>query len=130
MPIIPTVRCSRISTSISFYTKTLDFTYVGGDEHQGDPSFHVLARDGDLLFLSSHRGDGVYGQAIAVLTDDVDVLFPSSACEGWSHPVTPTRPRRFTKVPSIRAGARVSSTCKTQMGTVCGSRRGSAQRLE
>lgn len=99
MPIIPTVRCSRTSTSISFYTKTLDFTYVGGDEHQGDPSFHVLGRDGDLLFLSSHRGDGVYGQAIAVLTDDVDALFRKFRVRGLVAPGNPDAPSEVHEGP-------------------------------
>ena len=31
MGIIPCVRCSRIATSVDFYTRILDFTYVEGD---------------------------------------------------------------------------------------------------
>jgi catechol 2,3-dioxygenase-like lactoylglutathione lyase family enzyme len=74
MAIIPTVRCSRLKTSVAFYTNVLDFDCVehGGDD---DPSFSVLMRGGALLILSSHGGDGAFGQAVVVLTDDVDALF-------------------------------------------------------
>lgn len=75
MAIIPTVRCSRMAASIAFYTSILDFECIEGEPDDGDPSFSVLMREGDRLFLSSHRGDGEYGQAIVVLTEDVDALF-------------------------------------------------------
>jgi catechol 2,3-dioxygenase-like lactoylglutathione lyase family enzyme len=72
MPIIPTVRCRSMKTSLAFYTDVLDFERVDGDENLDDPSFSVLSRDGDQLFLSSHRGDGAFGMVVAVMTDDVD----------------------------------------------------------
>jgi catechol 2,3-dioxygenase-like lactoylglutathione lyase family enzyme len=64
-----------MAASINFYTKILDFTYVEGDDDLSDPSFCVLMREGDSLFLSSHRGDGAFGQKIVVTTNDVDALF-------------------------------------------------------
>jgi catechol 2,3-dioxygenase-like lactoylglutathione lyase family enzyme len=63
MAIIPTVRCSRMKASISFYTKVPDFEYVEGDDENVDRSFSVLTREGDSIFLTSH-----------VLVDDVDAL--------------------------------------------------------
>ncbi len=67
MTIIPIVRCRRMKTSVAFYTNVLDFECVEhGDD--GDPSFSVLMRGGSLLLLSSHGGDGTFGQAIVVLT--------------------------------------------------------------
>jgi catechol 2,3-dioxygenase-like lactoylglutathione lyase family enzyme len=75
MAIIPTVRCRNMRAALSFYTGVLDFERVDGDDTLDDPSFSVLARGGDYIFLSSHRGDGAFGQAIAVLTDNVDALF-------------------------------------------------------
>jgi catechol 2,3-dioxygenase-like lactoylglutathione lyase family enzyme len=45
-------------------------------------------RDGDSLFLSSHSGDGVFGQAIAVAVDDVDRLFRTFRSRG----LAPGRP--------------------------------------
>ena len=75
MAIIPTVRCRRMAASIEFYTKILDFDCIDRGPGNGDPAFSVLVREGNRLFLSSHRGDGECGQALVVLTNDVDALF-------------------------------------------------------
>jgi catechol 2,3-dioxygenase-like lactoylglutathione lyase family enzyme len=72
MAIIPTVRCENMRKSLAFYTDVLGFERVDSDNTLDDPSFCVLSRAGNRLFLSSHRGDGEYGQAIVVETDDVD----------------------------------------------------------
>ncbi len=72
MTIIPTVRCRSMRTSLAFYTVVLDFERVDGDDDLDDPSYSVLSRCGDQLILSSHRGDGEFGQAIVVTTDNVD----------------------------------------------------------
>ena len=92
MPIIPTVRCSRMAASIEFYTRVLDFVCIDGGPEDGDPSFSVLMREGDRLFLSSHRGDGEFGQAIVVLTDDVDSLFRKFQGRGLRTPGNPGSP--------------------------------------
>ncbi len=86
MAIIPTVRCSRIKASVDFYTKVLDFTRAGGHDELTDPSFVVLTRDGDRLFLSSHGGDGAFGQAVAVITEGVDALFEKFLTRGLKPP--------------------------------------------
>ena len=65
MAIVPTVRCRRMHASIAFYTQVLDFVCVDGGGDDGDPSFSVLVRDGDTLFLSS--GDGAFGQVVGVV---------------------------------------------------------------
>jgi len=92
MPIIPTVRCTRMATSIAFYTKVLDFECIEGAPDDGDPSFSVLMREGDRLFLSSHRGDGECGQAIVVVTEDVDSLFRKFRERGLKTPGNPGSP--------------------------------------
>jgi catechol 2,3-dioxygenase-like lactoylglutathione lyase family enzyme len=92
MAIVPSLRCSRIKTSIAFYTEVLDFAHVGGDDQQGDPSFQVLAREGGLLFLSSHRGDGAYGTVFVVLTGNVDELFRKFRERGLQTPGNPDSP--------------------------------------
>jgi catechol 2,3-dioxygenase-like lactoylglutathione lyase family enzyme len=92
MPIIPTVRCRRMAASVAFYTRVLDFELVDGDADGGDPAFAVLMRNGSPLFLSSHRGDGEFGQAIAVLTDDVDGLFRKFRGRGLQTPGNPDAP--------------------------------------
>lgn len=71
MAIIPTVRCSSLRASLAFYTGLLDFTRDDGAVvAPDDPGFCVLSRNGDPLFLSSHAGDGAFGQAIVVTTHD------------------------------------------------------------
>ena len=92
MAIIPTIRCSRMAASIEFYTNVLDFECAGGAPDHGDPSFNVLAREGDRLFLSSHRGDGEFGQAIVVLTGDIDSLFRKFLDRGLKTPGNPESP--------------------------------------
>jgi catechol 2,3-dioxygenase-like lactoylglutathione lyase family enzyme len=98
MAIIPTVRCSRMKASTAFYTKVLDFECVEhGDD--GDPSFSVLMRGGSLLLLSSHGGDGTFGQAIVVLTDDVDALFRKFRTRGLKTPGNPNAPTEVHEGP-------------------------------
>jgi catechol 2,3-dioxygenase-like lactoylglutathione lyase family enzyme len=92
MAIIPTVRCRNMRTSLKFYTAVLDFARVDGDDNQGDPSFSVLSRDGCRLFLSSHRGDGQFGQAIVITTDDVGAVFRMFRERGLSTPGNPDAP--------------------------------------
>ncbi len=99
MAIIPTVRCSRMKASIAFYTKVLDFEYVQGDDDNSDPSFSVLMREGDSIFLSSHRGDGTYGQAVAVLVDDVNALFHKFRDRGLKTPGNPDAPEEVHQGP-------------------------------
>jgi catechol 2,3-dioxygenase-like lactoylglutathione lyase family enzyme len=91
MSIIPTVRCRRIKTSLAFYTEVLDFQCV---EHAGDddPSFSALMRGGSLLILSSHGGDGEFGQAIVIVTDSVDALFRRFRARGLKTPGNPDAP--------------------------------------
>jgi catechol 2,3-dioxygenase-like lactoylglutathione lyase family enzyme len=75
--------------ALAFYTRVLDFVRVYGDGTD-DPSCSVLVRGGGHLLLSSHRGDGEFGQAVVVLTDDVDALFHKFKGRGL---VTPGNPR-------------------------------------
>lgn len=92
MPIIPTIRCRSIEAAVKFYTGTLDFELVGGDLSMGDPSFCVLTRGSDRIFLSSHRGDGAFGQAVVVLTDEIDHLFKRYRARGLVTPGNPDSP--------------------------------------
>ena len=89
MPIIPTVRCSNMKASVAFYTKVLDFERIGDDEPLTDPCFCVLTRDGEQLFLSSHSGDGTFGQAIAITTANVDALVTKFRGRGLRTPGNP-----------------------------------------
>ena len=99
MSIVPTVRCSNMKTSLTFYTDVLDFVRVDGDDSLNDPSFSVFSRDGDKLILSSHRGDGVFGQAILITTDDVNALFRKFRERGLQTPGNPDAPEAVHEGP-------------------------------
>ena len=99
MAIIPTIRCRNMSASLAFYTEVLDFERVDGDDDLGDPSFSVLSRDGARLFLSSHRGDGAFGQAVVITTDDVDALFRTFRGRGLHTPGNPDAPKAVHEGP-------------------------------
>lgn len=75
MAIIPTIKSGDIARSVAFYTGVLDFELEGRWPDAGDPAFATLRRGSDYLYLSSHSGDGVFGQAIAVIVRDVDAVF-------------------------------------------------------
>jgi len=92
MAIIPTVRCSRMAASVAFYTKVLDFECIDDSSDQEDPGFCILVREGDRLILSSHGGDGEFGQAVAVLVDNVDALFRKFLDRGLKTPGNPGSP--------------------------------------
>jgi catechol 2,3-dioxygenase-like lactoylglutathione lyase family enzyme len=99
MAIIPTVRCRSMKKSLAFYTGVLDFERVDGDDHMDDPSFSILSREGDQLWLSSHRGDGAFGQAIVVTTDDVVALFGKFRGRGLRTPGNPDAPKMVHEGP-------------------------------
>jgi catechol 2,3-dioxygenase-like lactoylglutathione lyase family enzyme len=86
MAIIPTVRCRNMDIALRFYTRVLDFTRTGRDPDSDDPSFVVLARAGDLLFLSTGSGNGEFGQAVVVMTEDIDALFQKFSQRGLVPP--------------------------------------------
>lgn len=99
MAIIPTLRCRNMRQSLAFYTGILDFERVDGEDQLDDPSFSVLARDGGCLFLSSHRGDGVFGAVVAVTTHEVDALFRTFRAHGLQTPGNPDAPEHVHEGP-------------------------------
>jgi catechol 2,3-dioxygenase-like lactoylglutathione lyase family enzyme len=78
--------------AIAFYTRVLDFTCVGEWPSDSDPAFAILTRDGHELHLSSHSGDGMFGQAIAVLVDEIDPLFRKFLLRGLDTSAKPHSP--------------------------------------
>jgi len=78
--------------SLAFYVELLGFERVDENGAPDDPIFTVLLRGRDRLFLSSHAGDGVYGQAIAIETDDVDADFRELRRRGLRMPGRPESP--------------------------------------
>ena len=86
-------------TSLAFYTGILDFEHVDGDDGLYDPSFSVLAREGGYLFLSSHRGDGVFGAVVVITTTDIDLLFRKFLARGLQTPGNPDAPTEVHEGP-------------------------------
>ncbi len=100
MAIIPTLRCRSMRQSLAFYTAVLDFERVDGDDELNDPSFSVLARDAGRLYLSSHRGDGVFGTVVVVTTDDINALFQTFRARGLQTPAgNPDAPQQVHEGP-------------------------------
>lgn len=92
MAIIPTVKSSDIARSVAFYTRVLDFEVRREWSVLTDPGFAWLVRDGAVLNLSSHSGDGVAGQALVVETDGIDALFDTFLSRGLQTPGSPDSP--------------------------------------
>ncbi|MBI2262859.1 MAG: VOC family protein [Caulobacterales bacterium] len=92
MAIIPTVKSGDIDRSIAFYTGVLDFELHGRWPDAGDPAFATLTRGDDVLYLSSHSGDGVFGQAIVIDVREVDTLFATFRARGLDPSGKPDSP--------------------------------------
>lgn len=92
MAIVPVVRCRHMAASLRFYTEVLDFEVSGGFPELADPSFNILKRGDDTLFLSSHRGDGEFGQAVVLLVENVDALHRAFKFRGLRTPDNPDSP--------------------------------------
>lgn len=72
------MKCRDIRTSLEFYTNVMDFSIV--TEPDPDPNafmskYALLSRGDSHLHLSSHEGDGVFGNLIYVQVEEVDALF-------------------------------------------------------
>jgi catechol 2,3-dioxygenase-like lactoylglutathione lyase family enzyme len=80
--IVPSVRVTNMARAVDFYAKVLDFDHAGTWPDMADPCFTILLRHGYELHLSSHGGDGVIGQKVMVLVDDVDALHAAFVTRG------------------------------------------------
>jgi catechol 2,3-dioxygenase-like lactoylglutathione lyase family enzyme len=86
--LIPTLRCSDMKKSVSFYKDLLGFELFERWPERGDPAFAVLVwKEEDELHLSSHSGDGVFGSVVSILTSDVDGIFSALKKYGMTFPV-------------------------------------------
>jgi hypothetical protein len=55
--------------------------------------------DGDLLFLSSHGGDGEFGQIVVITTPDVNAVFRKLRERGLQTPGDPDAPKQVHEGP-------------------------------
>ncbi|MBV9883392.1 MAG: VOC family protein [Sphingomonadaceae bacterium] len=92
MTLVPTMRCHAMAEALAFYTNVLDFRLADLWPETGDPAFAVLVRGGHELHISSHGGDGTFGQAVAVLVEDVDALFAAFVARGLDPSARPESP--------------------------------------
>ena len=90
--LIPVVHCTSVRGSLDFYVSILGFTTSERMEDIHDPGFCLLERGGDRIILSSHRGDSRPGQAIVVLTEDVDAEYRLLLARGLRTPGRPDSP--------------------------------------
>jgi catechol 2,3-dioxygenase-like lactoylglutathione lyase family enzyme len=66
----------------------LDFC-AAASESGRDPSYMGVSRDGAVLHLSSHAGDGVAGGVALLMCDDVDALHAEFVAQGVAIAVGP-----------------------------------------
>jgi catechol 2,3-dioxygenase-like lactoylglutathione lyase family enzyme len=85
--------------SLAFYTGVLDFERLNRDDDLADPSFSVLGRDGHQLWLSSHRGDGAFGQAVVIMAVTSTRCFRKFRSRGLSTPGDPDAPQEAHEGP-------------------------------
>ena len=74
---IPILHMTNADATEEFYYQRLGFRRefeVPASETKRDPCYMGLARDGAVLHLSSHAGDGVSGGVVYFMGDDVDAL--------------------------------------------------------
>lgn len=81
-----------MAASVAFYTQVLDFRVFGVWPTEGDPAYAALVREGHELHLSSHAGDGVFGQSMVVRVADVDAVFAAIVARGFTPPDRPESP--------------------------------------
>lgn len=102
MTIIPVIRCRNLRASLAFYTTVLGFAHVDDGDDLNDPSFCVVTHDGHRIFLSSHTGDGEFGQALVVITDDVERVCRNLRASGLQTPGDPVAPEEVHEGPILQ----------------------------
>ena len=87
---IPVLHISSADAAEAFYCQILGFRRefrVPASETKRDPCYMGLSRDGAILHLSSHAGDGVTGGVVYFLADDVDALYAEFTVKNASIPI-------------------------------------------
>ena len=78
MSIQPFIKCSDISVSVPFYSDILDFNVLRApdlDPESFMSMYSLLERNGDRVHLSSHSGDGVFGNVIYIQVENIDTIY-------------------------------------------------------
>jgi catechol 2,3-dioxygenase-like lactoylglutathione lyase family enzyme len=80
--IVPLMKCIDMAESLSFYTNILDFELIGTWPESGSQSFSIVEKDGIAIQLSTHSGDGVVGNAVYIIVNNIDKLFDKYLARG------------------------------------------------
>lgn len=89
MSIEPFVKCSNVADSIAFYCEILDFevqTRPDPDPTAFMSKYGSISRQGALVHLSAHAGDGVFGNVVYVRVDDLAALYEKFVGRGLAKP--------------------------------------------
>lgn len=73
----PLLHVPETAGALHFYRDRLGFVVRSTYRPHGDradPSYHVLARDGAILHISSFPGDGVAGNVVTIVVEDIHAL--------------------------------------------------------
>ena len=76
------MKCTDMEESLKFYVNVLDFDHVGTWPASGSPSFSIVRKEDIEITLSTHAGDGIAGNAVFIIADDVDALFQKFLSRG------------------------------------------------
>ena len=85
MSVRPFIKCSDMTRSLAFYSELLDFDVnVPPDP---DPTafmskYAQLMRDGSIVHLSAHAGDGVYGSVTYIQVADIENVYAAAVSRG------------------------------------------------
>ena len=89
---IPLLHMTSADSTEAFYCERLGFHLefeVPASETQRDPCYMGVARDGAVLHMSSHAGDGVVGGVVNFQCDEVDSLHAEFEAKGVAIHVGP-----------------------------------------
>jgi len=83
--IIPLLHITNAAASEQYYCGQLGFTKefeVPASATQRDPVYMGVSRDGLLIHLSGHAGDGIAGNTVLFRCDSVDALYREFLAKG------------------------------------------------
>lgn len=94
MKIVPVIKSSNLERSVHFYTQVLDFERKWPEYEAQETANGVamLVRDGEILQLSRHAGDSVFGSLTRIYVDDVDERYTTFRARGLDTTKRPESP--------------------------------------
>jgi catechol 2,3-dioxygenase-like lactoylglutathione lyase family enzyme len=85
MAIEPFMKCRDVLMSLSFYTSVLDFVVVRPPDSVPNSfmsKYSLIEINGCQVHLSSHSGDGEFGNVVYVRVGDIDPLYRKFVTNG------------------------------------------------